>query len=211
MVNIAKQAEPELLKAHKEWEGARFSNLSSEAKSELRSSLLAEQGFICAYCQERLELNSSSVRIEHVKPQSLNKNLELDYINLLACCSGGTDSDESPKKLHCDASKENYNEEGFINPANTSLDLKAEFLYSRATGFISSANSDLGKMIQVLNLNTPRLARKRELLFKKLIKEYKVNRQSELISKAKTSLEITNGKKQPFCGLIWFFTNTFIS
>ena len=85
--------------------GSSFDDLPKEP---LRSALLNEQGFICAYCMQRIHNNSKSTKIEHFSPRKdksekgyleFNKN----YMNLLAVCKGN----EGVKgKEHCDTLKD---------------------------------------------------------------------------------------------------------
>lgn len=56
-------------------------------KDDLRKALLAEQGDICCYCMQRIKIGK--MKIEHWKPQSTIKSLQLDYKNLLGACLGG--------------------------------------------------------------------------------------------------------------------------
>lgn len=45
-----------------------YSSLQNPEKSDVKKSLLKEQGYICCYCCGRIELNNS--HIEHFNPQS---------------------------------------------------------------------------------------------------------------------------------------------
>lgn len=65
--------------------GNSFSNYS---KATLRTALLSEQGFICAYCGSFIGDNQH-VRLDHVIPKTLEINGVFDYDNLVAACSGG--------------------------------------------------------------------------------------------------------------------------
>lgn len=58
-------------------------------KSQLKSSLVEEQGYICCYCGQRI-FKDSNTRIEHCSPKSDNKALTYEYNNLLASCQGGS-------------------------------------------------------------------------------------------------------------------------
>jgi phospho-2-dehydro-3-deoxyheptonate aldolase len=49
-------------------------------EKNLRKILLDEQGYICCYCMSRINCENS--KIEHFKPQSKYKELQLDYKNL---------------------------------------------------------------------------------------------------------------------------------
>ena len=60
--------------------------MPKEVKEKLRTSLLEEQGYICAYCMKKLEDDFSKVKIEHYIAR--NEENQLDYNNLLAVCKG---------------------------------------------------------------------------------------------------------------------------
>ena len=56
---------------------------------ELKKVLLKDQGFICCYCGKRIFDDHNTV-IEHLIPKGSNKDLTLDFDNLLASCNGGS-------------------------------------------------------------------------------------------------------------------------
>jgi uncharacterized protein (TIGR02646 family) len=58
------------------------------SKAQLRTLLLEEQGYLCAYCGSLIE-NNNHVRGDHVTPKSLAIRRTFDYYNLVAACSGG--------------------------------------------------------------------------------------------------------------------------
>lgn len=82
MILIRKNRIPSSLVEYKRTDGASFDNLPKDVKDKLRTSLLKEQGYICAYCMKKLEDDSSKVKIEHYVAR--NEENELEYGNLLA-------------------------------------------------------------------------------------------------------------------------------
>lgn len=96
MILITKNKEPKAWTAHRMTPGATY-----EAKSELRTSLLKEQGYICAYCMRRIPIHDANStetsRIEHIKCRERYKDLEMDYDNMVICCPGSINDD-----FHCD-------------------------------------------------------------------------------------------------------------
>jgi uncharacterized protein (TIGR02646 family) len=67
--------------------------LPSEVKGELRTCLIAEQFFLCAY--SGVEITEGSCHIEHLKPQcECEDGEDVDYFNLVACfpSDGGDDT-----------------------------------------------------------------------------------------------------------------------
>lgn len=102
MIKIDKTLAPNSLVEFQRDSYSSFDTLPSEVKSELRISLLKEQGYICAYCMKRIE-DSSQVKIEHYIPR--NRENELDYTNLLAVCTGNEGSKREVET--CDTRKKN--------------------------------------------------------------------------------------------------------
>ena len=67
-----------------------------------RQFLIDEQNGLCAYCQQSIKLDNSS--IEHVIPKEFNKEFSTNYYNLVAVCKHQL-KDPSTDKLHCDKEK----------------------------------------------------------------------------------------------------------
>ncbi len=81
----------------------------------LREQLVKEQGYICCYCQQRIDIKEGEVpkmKLEHFKPKDIYDgtqkdadgntlpNLSLDYNNMLAACKGYAN-----EETHCDSCK----------------------------------------------------------------------------------------------------------
>lgn len=54
---------------------ARFDDMPSETKKELRRSLLEEQGYLCAYCMRRIADGGAETKIEHLQARNLSNEL----------------------------------------------------------------------------------------------------------------------------------------
>lgn len=86
-----------------------YQNLTAPLKQELLKALLQEQGYICAYCMQKI--NETNSTIEHIIGQSfideyqnkLGEENQLNYDNFLAVCNGKSCKDN----LHCDKSRAN--------------------------------------------------------------------------------------------------------
>ncbi|OJT21826.1 TIGR02646 family protein [Archangium sp. Cb G35] len=65
-----------------------------EVKSQVKQALLDEQGFVCCYCEQRIE--SANSHIEHLESRHTSPKRVFDYTNLLASCT---------KKSHCGSLK----------------------------------------------------------------------------------------------------------
>lgn len=174
MITIRKNHEPVSLTNFKSKGGKRFDDLDAQTKTDIRNSLLTEQGYICAYCMKRIGRDrnedglSNDVKIEHVIPRSETSKSpqtemqELNYHNLVAVCKGSTNG-----TLHCDSSKGN----SLINldPCNEAVE--ASIKYALKDGTISSSNelwNDDINNINKLNLNHPTLKTNRSAAVKGL-------------------------------------------
>ncbi len=60
-----------------------YANLPRDVKDEIEAGLLKEQGYLCAYTMQRL--TEGECHIEHVRPQNVAPELDLDYGNMAAC------------------------------------------------------------------------------------------------------------------------------
>lgn len=75
-------------------------------KDEIREELCNEQHGLCAYCMQRIKPQSESMKIEHYKALSEDKELALDYQNYLGVCYGGEKENvEKPRILCCDSAR----------------------------------------------------------------------------------------------------------
>ena len=116
MILIKKmQAPPELESLKKEAEKLGLSDkegydkLRNPLKSQVRESLVKEQGHLCAYCMRRIpderilkdDVHLSDVYIEHWQARGAEnrtgENKGLDYRNMFAVCSG---NENAPLKIN---------------------------------------------------------------------------------------------------------------
>lgn len=148
MIYIQKMSEPESLRKYRNTPGADFDSME---KTELRSNLLKEQGYLCAYCMKRIR-ESRDIKIEHYVAR--NAENQLLYDNLLAVCTGNeTLPDErgkvDPKRFTCDSKKKN--QVLHIDPQNRA---DMETIYYDNQGKIYSSNSEYQEDLdKILNLN----------------------------------------------------------
>jgi uncharacterized protein (TIGR02646 family) len=121
-------------------------------KDDLRRQLAEEQGFLCAYCMQRIRPENGDTKIEHFHPQTIYSSEQLDYSNLLLCCNGNKGN--RPPDQHCDTKKKNT--EIKYNPA-VYPSIEQTVRYER-DGKIVSEDSEWNRQInEVLNLNYSRL------------------------------------------------------
>ena len=200
MIKIEKTDEPHSWTLHRLTVGAGY-----EATSDLRDSLLADQGYICAYCMRRIPVQdrgtSESTRIEHIKPQSsLSREAALDYRNMVICCPGAMAS-TSEKECHCDRHKG--------EKAISFSPLDQNFINSlsyRTDGSIVSSNIVYDREINdVLNLNVGILKANRRAVREALIKSLeKTGWKKGNIERILRSFmqKDKNGMKKEYCGVV---------
>lgn len=103
MRHIAKGKEPRALTEHRS-KRARYDD-PFKGKHELNGALAREQGYLCAYCMQRIEPDPAHMKVEHWKAQSTHPNLELDWNNMLGVCKGR--EGQRHKLQHCDSFRGN--------------------------------------------------------------------------------------------------------
>lgn len=154
-----------------------YDDMDKAVNIELRTSLIAEQKGICAYCQQHLNPNTAT--IEHHCERSIcngengTTDRRLEYKNLMAVCPGVIGS---PIETHCDTRKAECAKE---NPSANGLPMQVNptkaahiqtFTYS-STGIISSENDVYKREINdLLNLNAKDLKRKRKNKYIKILR-----------------------------------------
>ncbi|MEB3174076.1 MAG: retron system putative HNH endonuclease, partial [Cyanobacteriota bacterium] len=85
MKYIQKQAEPlELIQFKNQINDNWKPNYADLYKPPIKQALMQEQGFICCYCEQRLD--PEDCHIEHFQPQSDPSVDPLDFSNMLCSC-----------------------------------------------------------------------------------------------------------------------------
>ncbi|MBE9194942.1 TIGR02646 family protein [Synechocystis sp. LEGE 06083] len=107
MKYIQKQAEPPELQRWKQqsndhWQ-PRYADLGSDLKRRIKQALMQEQGYLCCYCEQKLDLEDS--HIEHFRPQSDPEVDPLDFNNLLCSCQN---QNKKGEPRHCGNLKDNW-------------------------------------------------------------------------------------------------------
>jgi uncharacterized protein (TIGR02646 family) len=100
-----------------------YGGLTRIVKNAIKKSLMREQGYICCYCERRIEENDS--HIEHFKPQNDSSVDPLDFTNMLCSCqknlSKGADR-------HCGNLKGGWFDEALlVSPMNSSCESQFGF------------------------------------------------------------------------------------
>lgn len=120
---VAKRHQPDL----------NYNHLVGALKQDVKEALMDEQGYICCYCERRIQNNNA--HIEHFRPQSDPETDSLDYSNMLCSCQR-TLKKGAPR--HCGNLKSYwYDEELLVSPLDP--DCEERFLY-HADGRIKAAD-----------------------------------------------------------------------
>jgi|GEM_PF-479349 5-methylcytosine-specific restriction endonuclease McrA len=130
-------------------------------RDEVLCSLLEEQGYLCAYCMQKISLSNAT--IEHIigqkyvepdekekdKINKLGEKNQINYDNFLAVCEGKSCKDS----LHCDKSRANYQKERrlFANPLKNKIMQNIKF---NSKGLIYYKNFIEIATIETLNNHT---------------------------------------------------------
>jgi len=235
MKGIFKDSEPQIFKtwkaqANENWKPT-FDKLQNPEKGVVRKSLLKEQGYICAYCCNRIDIDDRTIVIEHFIPQShpiSGSENALKYDNLFACCSGRKIDNKSQNAVFCCdenkkdqfQSKENpkitllkpteRNESGFICEQAFRYDIIGEILANSGVHY-SNANYT----IETLNLNNSELKREREETAAFLFEDFDNGdffdfSQSEVDKlKHSYSRKDEQGRFYPFCQIVLYFLDSY--
>jgi uncharacterized protein (TIGR02646 family) len=154
MKRIIKGYEPPCLLQYRQINGANYDGYSP--KKSLKEALLTEQGYICCYCMRRI--SEENMEIEHCEPQSKYPELQINYKNLLASCSGNRGSKKDNQ--HCNPRKGDA--EITINPCDSTKNCENYIKYS-STGKIFSDDETINhELNEILNLNLQTLKDNRQ-------------------------------------------------
>ena len=209
MKYIQKNVPPISFEKYKKTEGASFKDLydnQTNIKGDLKKSLIAEQGGICCYCGAQINQNNSV--IEHFKPQAKDcfPELQLEYCNLLASCSGGQCERQTNKKfpLSCDAKKENRLIE--VSPIDPNCESYFEY---DDEGNIYGITSKAQQAIKVLNLNNAFIKNQRKAAIEAYINlPIETDWQDEIRC---LSSRNQYGLYQPYCFAVTYYIKHFLA
>lgn len=234
MKGINKKQEPIIFlewkaQANEDWQPT-FDKLRHPEKSEVRKSLVEEQGYLCAYCCCQIEDDNRTTVIEHFIPQSdaqQGKANALEYTNLFACCDGRKEDDKSEKASYCcDENKKDQ----FRSEENPTLVLikpteknDKGFVCEQALGYTSDGGifaientyqKQAEYTIEVLNLDVGELRRDRAAAISFLFDppesgtffEFTPDEFNQIKSRYTTK---ESGKFIPYCQTVLYFLNQY--
>lgn len=192
MILIYKQSEPVVWRNYRQ-----TPNVSYEAKPELRDSLLEEQGYICAYCMRRIGVGDC--RIEHIKCRSKYPDLQLEYKNMVVCCSG-----KMGGEAQCDVAKGDKD----ISFSPMDVVFIDSLSYSTKDGTIKSSSDQWNvELNEVLNLNNRLLKMNRQQALQAFLEILrKQSRPLPFLKKKLIYWQSKNeGRYSPYCGIVLYY------
>lgn len=201
MRRIIKGQEPQSWREFRETPG-----VSYEAKPELREALIREQGYICAYCMQRISLDRET-HIEHMKSRKEYPGLQLVYQNMVLCCTGNTKGN-----VHCD-NRKGKRSITFDLFSDTFFDTLS-YSINANTVTIKSSNPVWDKEINdILNLNCNILKINRQQVLNAVIttlgekKDWNKNLRRLQQLRDRWDTKDAAGRYNEFCGVVVWFLN----
>ena len=148
-------------KSNDEWTPS-YEILSNPEKSQLHEALLKDQGYICCYCNDRIEKPTPRSHIEHIKPRSHFPAEALNFTNLVSSCQG---ENEKRFPIHCGPAKADWpNESAFradlmISPLDKNCENEFSFtgLGEIRSSHTGTRNAAAKETITRLGLDVPKL------------------------------------------------------
>lgn len=186
----------------------RWDNLKSKKDifKLLRESLLKEQGYLCCYCLQKIDLEELTVAVEHLIARTIDGTLLFEYPNLLASCLGGqkNETDEILVK-YCNQGR------GYapllITPLQTDCETYFDYIQIEDTDEwqikVVGLSENAEKVIDLLNLNTPKLCRLRGASIRPYLDNLTFEEAIIICNKLKESIKDTlNQPLKPFVQII---------
>lgn len=203
MLDIQKSAEPRALLQYRLQPGASYDAIPTNVKDLIRNLLLEDQGYLCAYCMQRI--NVDTMKIEHWQPRSVFPNRELDWKNLLAVCKGNEGYPVT--RQTCDTKKGdqtlNY------NPAEVGHRVESRLRYSTSGKIVSDESVWDDQLNTTLNLNEVRLIENRRKLLEGVAETLNnrpgLRTTTELLRLIGKLRSRKNGEFSPFAGAAIFY------
>jgi uncharacterized protein (TIGR02646 family) len=161
---IEKQAEPADLRRWK-WVNSglpqtlSYANIPADASTELRETLLREQGYLCAYTMIRTP-SSNKGHVEHIWPRSRAPTKELEYANMVYCFPGAG-AERCAFGAHYKDDFEVTND-NFIAPTHRACETRLAYELSGKVKASSEADYAATQTVAILNLNHKELVALRQ-------------------------------------------------
>lgn len=150
MLRYRKGAEPDELKSMRSTPDASYGSLGTSEKDPLRAALVRDQGFLCAYCQQRIQPSPDSMDVEHWLAQSKHKEEDRTWSHMLGVCKGVMKVAGKPVQ-HCDRAR--GNSPLFLHPVEGMGPDPCALLHYDEQGRIWSKDERAQRDIRTLNLD----------------------------------------------------------
>lgn len=201
MIQIVKKNQPKSWEAYSNTPGVDYSS-----NTDLRNSLLGDQGYICAFCMRTIPVSkkdpneNETSKIAHLLSRTNHDDRKLDYDNMVICCPGNINGE-----AHCDKSQGSAD----ITLPIFNIQLQQSIIYSSYTGGIKSTNIAWHNTIDLLlNLNNPVLKFNRLQALngvRQLLENKKWTKAQIQVKLDEWSNPNDKGKLKPYCGMvIWY-------
>jgi uncharacterized protein (TIGR02646 family) len=216
VIQITKKDTPKSLLLYKKQPNAKYDGDSYQVddamltftavKAEIRTYLLQEQGYICAYCMKRIMDNQLTTKVEHWHSQNRYNNEQLEYKNMLAVCCGKTQNCN-----HCDGKKSQFDNthDLLYNPSESKHHIESKIEYS-TTGRVKSNDIVFNEQLNsMLGLNCSRLIENRKAVIESV--QIGLSKKSGTRTVNEIRIEIDkwssvdhDGCKKEYCGVALF-------
>ena len=133
----------------------KWNRLPTTHKELIRSELKSEQGYLCCYCERKLE--NGDYHIEHIKPKGLSKYeiYSIEYDNLICSCQLEL---ENGDPRHCGNGKGSWYEEPlFVSPLDPNCETRFRYTFDGHIQASTDNDNRAQTTIQRLNLNIDKL------------------------------------------------------
>jgi uncharacterized protein (TIGR02646 family) len=138
--------------ANEDWQPT-YDDLAGEIKQAVKTELMQEQGYLCCYCECRIDADDS--HIEHFRPQSRVDVDPLDFGNLLCSCQNQL---QKGVPRHCGNLKGYwFIQELLVSPFDPGCE--SRFAFTGDGGIKPMDDTDIGaaETIKRLGLDLPKL------------------------------------------------------
>jgi len=173
-------------------------------KSIIKEGLLKEQGFICCYCEIRIDDRNS--HIEHFRPRSFFPEESADYNNLLCSCQKNPPKGE-PK--HCGTKKGNwYDKDLLISPLEENCEGRFRYTFDGKINPANKKDNAAIETIEKLGLNIKTLTDSRKKVLEYFIEELITKDIDDVVLEIRQLMVAdSEGKYPEFCTTLNYFSN----
>jgi uncharacterized protein (TIGR02646 family) len=177
----------------------------TDVKNAVKKDLLDEQGYICCYCQSRINMDEKT-QIEHFIARSSDPTKMFDYDNLLGCCDGGQQArtnhikDDEIEHVPKFCGHARSDESLPISPLTPTCEQHFDYFLVGDEIIIQGKTDEGKKAVQMLNLDLPHLNRLRGDFIRGMIQDDDTLLDKSDLARIKSNLFTKiNNEFVPFC------------